>query len=536
MRPPVPLINNDRSPEKHVWMPWRIKSQDWVIQCHPCSSDCLMLKGWSCAFCVVSLKVAPLVLASKLESWNGGHQEWCWSWKSATPEACCFRREAASVEVQSRCWSSALVGVAFLMCCLSVEHGQTVLARAGGGQDIWRGGVDVEAKLLEDLAEGFGPLQSAYNAKDIGLLLQLAMAFPVIWSHLSATRSLAFQLLTEGHIGWLQWQSEGAKHHKVLAGQLQVEPGWELLWIELKTPPLYVESTSLPLSPQHLREGAACFGDLNIQTMLEIHTQRVRDILAAPNVGVAQAVWELSRELTRVSQSLVFLTMCPYLLKTGSGIQRELRLAEPPLFRNACCERYRILSWLLTELWKDLGSPTLAYVELGVAAGSTALFLLERLPWLHAYLVENQPRKELLDALPAFSGRADLLKMDSKEAAQEFLSAQIRVDAIFLDADHSFHGVTADLEDFGQLSPALVMGHDFSWEHPGVVQAALQHSRISGCPLTLAPDHVFFWDWRVQSFNSSTCFGTSKKLKGVQLDGSGEKAVEEDHGTTKECN
>ena len=225
-----------------------------------------------------------------------------------------------------------------------------------------------------------------------------------------------------------------------------------------------------------------------------------------------------------------FLTMCPYLLKTGSGIQRELRLAEPPLFRNACCERYRILSWLLTELWKDLGSPTLAYVELGVAAGSTALFLLEQLPWLHAYLVENQPQKELLDALPAFSGRADLLKMDSKEAAQEFLSAQIHVDAIFLDADHSFHGVTADLEDFGQLSPALVMGHDFSWEHPGVVQAALQHSRISGCPLTLAPDHVFFWDWRVQSFNSSTCFGTSKKLKGLQLDGSGEKAVEEDNG------
>ena len=96
--------------------------------------------------------------------------------------------------------------------------------------------------------------------------------------------------------------------------------------------------------------------------------------------------------------------------------------------------------------------------------------------------------------------------------------------------------MTADLEDFGQLSPALVMGHDFSWEHPGVVQAALQHSRISGCPLTLAPDHVFFWDWRVQSFNSSTCFGTSKKLKGLQLDGSGEKAVEEDNGTTKECN
>ena len=388
-----------------------------------------------------------------------------------------------------------MVGVAFLMCCLSVEHGQTVKARAGD-RDRWHGNTDVQTGLLEDLAEGFGPLQSAYNAKDIGLLLQLAMALPVIWTHLSATRRLAFQLLTEGQLALYQWQSEGAKHHKVLSKQLQVEPGWEFLWIELKPPPLYVDLTSLPLSSD--KESAACFGSLSIQTLLEIHAQRVRDILMAPEIGTAQVVWELTHELTRVSQSLVLFTMCPYLLQKS---RTEIRLAEPPPFRNACCERYRILSWLLTELWQQLGSPaSLVYVELGVATGSTAFFLLKRLPWLRAYLVENKPPPELLEGLPAFADRADLWHMDSKEAAERFRTSFLKVDAIFLDADHSFHGVTADLDGFSQLSPALVMGHDFSWEHLGVVQAAL-HRRFPG-PLMLAPDHVFFWG----NFNSS-CFG-----------------------------
>lgn len=62
------------------------------------------------------------------------------------------------------------------------------------------------------------------------------------------------------------------------------------------------------------------------------------------------------------------------------------------MLRDACCERYRILSWLLRELHRDLGSPShLVYVELGVAAGRTAQFLLEKLPWLQAILVEHKP-------------------------------------------------------------------------------------------------------------------------------------------------
>lgn len=64
-----------------------------------------------------------------------------------------------------------MVGVAFLMCCLEVEHGQTVNERSGGPYDRWQSTTDIQGLLFEDVAEGFGPLQSAYNAKDIGVLI-----------------------------------------------------------------------------------------------------------------------------------------------------------------------------------------------------------------------------------------------------------------------------------------------------------------------------------------------------------------------------
>ena len=472
--------------------------------------------------CFQFLKLTPLAVASEL-SWNTGHKEWCWSWKPATPEACCFRREAASVEVQSRCWPSTMVGVAFLMCCLEVEHGQTVNERSGGPYDRWRSTRDIQGLLFEDLAEGFGPLQSAYNAKDIGVLLQLAMAIPKIWLHLSTTRSLAFQLLTQNHMGLHHFQSE-VDRQLFLFDEVQIESGWETLWIELKPPPSYVDLRSLPLNSKG-RSQSACFEGVSIQTLLEVHARRVHRILTAPEIGTAQAVWELMHEITRTSQSLVLFVMCPYLETETRRSEAEngksetqllamplFRIAEPPLFRNACCERYRIVSWLLTELWQKLGFRTLVYAEVGVAAGNTALFLLEQLPWLQAYLVENRPKPELLRVLSAFAGRAHLVEMDSKDAAQHFLLAGLHVDAIFLDADHSFHGVTRDLESFGRLSPALMMGHDFSWEHPGVLKAVLQLR--AGCPLTLGPDHVFFWHQGVDLFNSSTCFMSKMSLRG----------------------
>lgn len=110
---------------------------------------------------------------------------WCFSTASAA--ACCWRPEATSLEVQQRCWPPNMLGVAFLLCCLSVQHAATVGYRETSG---------------EDLKQGFGPLQSAYNAKDAGLLLQIAAALPAVYGRLSATRKLAFQLLHGGHAEW----------------------------------------------------------------------------------------------------------------------------------------------------------------------------------------------------------------------------------------------------------------------------------------------------------------------------------------------
>eukprot|EP00439_Symbiodinium_sp_Y106_P024274 s5793_g2.t4 len=137
-----------------------------------------------------------------------GHKDWCWSFPFASAEACCFRAEATSVQVQGRCWPEALIGVAFLLCCLSVEHAATVKAREllADRWSISPGGLLSPPALLEDLAGGFGPLHSAYHAKDAGVLLQLVMALPVVWAHLGATaRTTSKQVPVDGFSDIGRW-------------------------------------------------------------------------------------------------------------------------------------------------------------------------------------------------------------------------------------------------------------------------------------------------------------------------------------------
>ncbi|CAK9051595.1 unnamed protein product, partial [Durusdinium trenchii] len=318
------------------------------------------------------------------------------------------------------------------MCCLSVEHGRTVAARALPDVDRWREPVDaarkegrykggregwlaegpvrqggticlhqastseVEEALRSELAEGFGPLQSAYNAKDAAVLLQLSMAIPKLWATFSATRRLASQLLYYG-------RADLYGHQEVMAWS----EGWELLWVTVMPPLLHVHIPSLPLTIARSPTPSAFGEEVTLEAFLQTHVQRVREIWEAPRMGRAQAVWELCHETARLSQSLVLLAMGPYLLQTARE-RAMLRVAEPPLFQNACCERYRILLWLLRDLQRELGREKLVYVEVGVSKGQTALFLLEALPWLEAYLVDNEPPDELLQALPTFASRARL--------------------------------------------------------------------------------------------------------------------------------
>ena len=52
-------------------------------------------------------------------------------------------------------------------------------------------------------------------------------------------------------------------------------------------------------------------------------------------------------------------------------------------------------------------------------------------------------------------------------------SCLFQVDAVFLDADHSFEGVQRDLAAF--QAAKLVVGHDFSWERLQIDQVQYKY-------------------------------------------------------------
>jgi len=108
-------------------------------------------------------------------------------------------------------------------------------------------------------------------------------------------------------------------------------------------------------------------------------------------------------------------------------------------------------------------------VEIGVATGKLSRFLLKKRNDLILYMVDNwlpqekQPvsyvatndsnsqltehaqvdrRQCALTVKNSFSDRADILNMNSVDAAQII---QNGIDLVFLDADHSYSGVTADI-------------------------------------------------------------------------------------------
>ncbi|CAE7586742.1 DIP13 [Symbiodinium sp. KB8] len=101
--------------------------------------------------------------------------------------------------------------------------------------------------------------------------------------------------------------------------------------------------------------------------------------------------------------------------------------------------------------------------------------------------------ERLLSALRPVQDRAHLLPMDSVEAAVKFREAGLVADAVFLDGDHSATGIRRDLAAWVPLlgDGGLLAGHDFSWEHPGILETIFLER--AGFELYLAPDHVFYW-------------------------------------------
>ncbi len=124
-------------------------------------------------------------------------------------------------------------------------------------------------------------------------------------------------------------------------------------------------------------------------------------------------------------------------------------------------------------------------VELGVLKGDTYLYLLEHcLSLKHLYGVdtweysesENLPYEEFVrEKAKKYGDRAVFTKEKTAAAAKDFTDG--KMDFIFIDADHSYKSVAADIEAWLPKikKGGWMMGHDY--EHPrfpGVKQAVLE--------------------------------------------------------------
>lgn len=121
-------------------------------------------------------------------------------------------------------------------------------------------------------------------------------------------------------------------------------------------------------------------------------------------------------------------------------------------------------------------------VEVGIGSGKTTKRLLETGIQLTAVDIER--KDHLFKVLPS---NLRLLHMASLEAAVG------KYDFVFIDADHSYEAVRADITAWRPLTRFLC-GHDYGTEKwPGVTRAVDEL-----CPMKfLGPDHCW-GEWRSQ--------------------------------------
>lgn len=141
---------------------------------------------------------------------------------------------------------------------------------------------------------------------------------------------------------------------------------------------------------------------------------------------------------------------------------------------------------VLETLAKAYGWHT--YVELGVFQGWTIHHMLKHCPHLRVIGIDlySQPRgidaetypanmeglhREVADAIAKHGDRAQLLRMDTVEAADHF--SWRTFDGVFIDADHRTPNVVADIEAWRpRVTPGgWLLGHDF---HFPSVRAAVE--------------------------------------------------------------
>lgn len=105
--------------------------------------------------------------------------------------------------------------------------------------------------------------------------------------------------------------------------------------------------------------------------------------------------------------------------------------------------------------------------EVGVFNGASALYLLQNAKNIELHLVDNFKNSSIFHALTYLRDYYDRIIIhpaDSEVAAYHFPNSFF--DFIFLDADHSFEGLTNDLKLYDPLlrDGGIIAGHDYS--HP----------------------------------------------------------------------
>ena len=113
--------------------------------------------------------------------------------------------------------------------------------------------------------------------------------------------------------------------------------------------------------------------------------------------------------------------------------------------------------------------------EIGIDRADTCVHLLKNSDIKHLYCIDPFDRKpyryeQAIDKLKQFSNYT-LLKMTSTDAAE---IVPDDLDFIFIDGDHSYEGVKADLENWvPKIKPGgVLIGHDWTRFDKGVVLAA----------------------------------------------------------------
>eukprot|EP00928_Gymnodinium_smaydae_P014124 TRINITY_DN15117_c0_g1_i1.p1 TRINITY_DN15117_c0_g1~~TRINITY_DN15117_c0_g1_i1.p1 ORF type:complete len:324 (+),score=39.94 TRINITY_DN15117_c0_g1_i1:538-1509(+) len=222
----------------------------------------------------------------------------------------------------------------------------------------------------------------------------------------------------------------------------------------------------------------------------------------------------LSDSLSRLGSALTFRLAVAW---TDASLVSVGEPAVKHLYRwDLCCQRWDVLLSLLIQLHSKLAASgerrPLRYVEVGAANALTSLYLLERLPWLEAILVDpydlaadtqatgrsapdlRQERMEVEAKLQPYRARARLIHDFSLSAAREINDRS--ADLIFVDGDHRKDAVLNDLMTWERkVRPTgILAGHDYSMSFWGTAMAV--HHFAPQAMLQHAGDAVYFYEFR----------------------------------------